>query len=150
MPAFAPALAAHVLSPPSPDDQVLLSLGLGADSALILLRLLADPVGHGLREDLSNLTVVTSMTGDEWSDTIELARLHLLPLMAEKGVRYVQVARGGRRDADGYVVLSDTRHPVDIEPAGPWTLSDELRASGTLPMYSGGKHIWCVNCTNRF
>ncbi|MFB8236138.1 hypothetical protein ACFC58_06260 [Kitasatospora purpeofusca] len=127
-----------------PDDEVLLSLGLGADSVYVAWRLLSDPVGHGLREDLSNLTVVTSMTGDEWSDTIDLSRRFLLPLLAEKGVRYVQVARGGRWDADGYVVLSDTRHPVDIEPTGPWTLSDELRASGTLPMYSGGKHVCSI------
>ncbi|MFJ1757599.1 hypothetical protein [Kitasatospora sp. NPDC088134] len=144
MPAAAPALPARVLSPPSTEDEVLLSLGLGADSAYALWRLLTEPACHGIREDFSNLTVVTSMTGDEWSDTIDLSERHLLPLMAQKGVRYVQVARGGRRDADGYAVLSDTRHPVHIEASGPWALSDELRASGTLPMYSGGQHVCSI------
>ncbi len=140
MPTVAPTLAAAALAPPTPDDQVLLSLGLGADSVYVAWRLLGDPTAFGIRPDFSNLTVVTAMTGDEWSDTIGLSRTHLLPLLAEKGVRYVQVARGGRRDADGYLILSDTHHPFDIEPAGPWRLSDELRASGTLPMYSGGHH----------
>ncbi|MFD9690163.1 hypothetical protein ACFWXO_30895 [Kitasatospora sp. NPDC059088] len=131
-------------APPMPRDQVLLSLGLGADSAYILWRLITDPIRHGLRPDLSNLTVVTAMTGDEWSDTIELANRFLLPLMAENGVRYVQLARGGRRDSDGYLVLSDSRHPQRVEPAGPWKLSDELRTSGTLPLFSAGKHLCSI------
>ncbi|MEU4969982.1 hypothetical protein [Streptomyces smyrnaeus] len=42
----------------------MLNHGLGVDSVAITLALLENPTGFGLRQDLSDLVVVTAMTGD--------------------------------------------------------------------------------------
>ncbi|MFD9690370.1 hypothetical protein ACFWXO_31960 [Kitasatospora sp. NPDC059088] len=120
--------------------------GLGADSTAILVRVLEDPVRYGLRADLSDLIVVTAVVGEEWPDTLALAEEHVLPLLRARQVRYVQVARGGPSLArDGIVVLSDTRSPERIVARGPWTLGDELRVTGTLPMYQAGRRLCSQN-----
>ncbi|MFZ3557126.1 hypothetical protein [Streptomyces sp. BH055] len=129
-----------------------LSYGLGADSTAILLKFLADPAAYGLEPDLSDLTVVHSVTGDEWSDSLTYVDRLVLPLLAARKVRTVQIARGGRRDADGVVILDDTRTPRRIWAAGPWRLSQELRAAGTVPQMANGKRTcsirfkgWCLD-----
>ncbi|MEV7177847.1 hypothetical protein [Kitasatospora sp. NPDC093679] len=123
---------------PEPCDQTVLCWGLGADSTAILLRLLDDPVAHGLRPDLSDLTVITAVTGMEWPDSIDLAERHVLPLLRARRVRYVQIARGGASIArDGIEILSDTRTPTVIHTSGDWSLLKDLQLSGTVPMYGG-------------
>ncbi|MBC3842076.1 hypothetical protein GXW82_23405 [Streptacidiphilus sp. 4-A2] len=86
---------------------VALSFGMGIDSAAILTRWLVEPASRSF--PLSNLTVVTAMTGDEPDVTRQLMERHLLPLMREHRVRYVQLARASQ--AGGYVVLDDSRSP---------------------------------------
>ncbi|WP_208874744.1 hypothetical protein [Streptomyces sp. PBH53] len=129
-----------------------LSYGLGADSTAILLKFLADPEEYGLEPDLSDLIVVHAVTGDEWPDSISYVDRLVLPLLAARRVRTVQIARGGRRDADGVVILSDTRTPGYIRPRGPWQLSTELRVAGTVPQMARGRRTcsirfkgWCLD-----
>src|SRR4051794_37709595 len=86
---------------------VCLSWGLGVDSSAILTRWLLEPDSRDF--DLADLTVLVAMTGDEHPSSEQLATTHLLPLLAQHGVRLVQVARGGRSDRDGIVVLGDSR-----------------------------------------
>jgi len=150
-PALAPVPLRPVIPPAPARPQLLpwpmtvLNHGLGADSVAITLALLEDPTGFGLRRDLSDLVVVTAMTGDEWPDTYALNEEHVLPALAARGVRYVQLARGGRRKRDGIVVLSDSRSTTQLVRRGPWTLSDELRTTGTVPNIAGGH-----KCSQKF
>ncbi|MFE2157037.1 hypothetical protein ACFW9M_04395 [Streptomyces lydicus] len=65
----------------------------------------------------------------------------MLPLLAARSLRPVQIARGRRRDADGVFILDDTRAPRRIWAAGPWRLSDELRAAGTVPQMASGRDV---------
>ncbi|MGE0131523.1 MAG: hypothetical protein AB7U82_25865 [Blastocatellales bacterium] len=84
-----------------------------------------------------DLIVITAQTGDEYPDTGHLISQHPLPRMRARKVRYVQVARAGHLEADGIVVMSDTRSPDRIHLEGAYKLSDELRAAGTVPQYAG-------------
>jgi hypothetical protein len=68
----------------------ILSFGLGCESAL-LVRWLFEPESRSC--PLSGLVVITAQTGDEYEDTRELVEEHILPLLRQHGVRYVQVAR---------------------------------------------------------
>lgn len=115
-----------------------LSYGLGADSTAILLKFLADPTAYGLRPDLSDLIVVHAVTGNEWPDSLDYVARHVLPALRAKKVRVVQVARGGRLEGAGVVVLSDTRQPRRIHARGPWVLSEDLTAAGTVPTVAKG------------
>ncbi|WP_030277128.1 hypothetical protein [Streptomyces sp. NRRL B-24484] len=142
--------SANEFPEPEPCRQTVLCWGLGADSTAILIRLLEEPTAHGLRPDLADLTVITSLTGMEWPNSVDLAERYVLPLLRAKQVRYVQIARGGASIAkSGIEVLSDTRNPTVVHTSGRWSLLQDLRLSGTIPMY-GGARLWCVNCTNRF
>ena len=107
---------------------VALSFGMGKDSAATLARWLTDPTSRDF--PLSDLTVVTAMTGDEPDITRRLMEDHLLPLMCRSAIRFVQIARAEQRGSR-YVVLDDSRRPRRMVMRGPWRLSDELRASGT-------------------
>ncbi|MCX4976515.1 hypothetical protein [Streptomyces sp. NBC_00620] len=131
-----------------PSGVTVLSYGLGADSTAILLMFLADPERYGLRPDLSDLVIVHAVTGDEWPDSLDYVDRLVLALLRAARVRLVQIARGGPEDADGVVVLDDSRAPRRIHAQGPWRLSDELRAAGTVPQMARGKRTWCVNCTS--
>ncbi|MEE1764465.1 hypothetical protein [Streptomyces sp. SP18BB07] len=129
-----------------------LSYGLGADSTAILLMFLADPERYGLRADLSDLVIVHAVTGDEWPDSLSYVDRLVLPLLRRARVRLVQIARGGPEDADGVVVLDDSRQPRRIMAQGPWRLSDELRTAGTVPQMARGKRTcsikfkgWCLD-----
>jgi hypothetical protein len=121
----------------TPETPVALSFGMGLDSAAIMTRWLVEPASRTF--PLENLTVVTAMTGDEPDITRRLMEQHLLPLMREAGVRYVQVARASQ--AGGYVVLDDSRRPKRMIMRGPWRLSDELRASGTVPQVAAKRRL---------
>jgi len=116
---------------------VVLSYGMGLDSTGLLLRWLHDPDSRDF--ELSDLLVITAMTGDEWPITGQLVSEHILPRLAAAGVRYVQVARRGSTQADGIEVLDDSRTPTVLHLDGVYTLSDELRAAGTVPQTGGAR-----------
>lgn len=118
---------------------VVLSFGMGVDSTAILLRWLEEPPSRDF--DLSDLIVITAMTGDEYEETRGLVERHVLPRLREHDVRFVQVARGGPSTADGVVVLSDSRSPERVHLEGVWRLSDELSSTGTVPQVAQGKRL---------
>ncbi len=117
--------------------QVILSEGLGVESTAILVRWMKEPETRPC--DLSDLIVITAMTGDEYPDTKTDFETHILPMLREHGVRYVQVARAGHLEEAGIVVLDDSRDPKTLFVQGVYKLSDELAHAGTLPQ-SGGEH----------
>lgn len=122
--------------PPS----VVLSYGLGVDSTAILLRWLTEPESRDF--DLADLVVVTAMTGDEWEQTGIDVEAHVLPLLREHHVRFVQVAREGRyvsKDGTGMAVLDDSRQPTKVHLAGRYSLADEMRQAGTIPQTGGAR-----------
>lgn len=114
---------------------VVLSYGLGTDSTAILMRWLTDPSSRDF--ELSDLLVVTAMTGDEWPESGQLVTDHVLPLMRQHQVRYVQVARTTGSQTDGITVLSDTTNPTVLHLDGAYKLSDEMLAAGTVPQMGG-------------
>jgi len=124
---------------------VVVSYGMGVDSTALLLHWLDDgfaDLGGGQTAPLSDVVVITAMTGDEWPDTSLLVEMHVLPRMAAAGVRYVQVARRGATQADGIAVLDDSRLPIRLFAAGGgWALSDELLTAGTLPQVAHGRRL---------
>jgi hypothetical protein len=69
-----------------------------------------------------------------------LVERHILPLLREHGVRYVQVARGGRSTSDGLVILGDSRTETRCHTeGGPWTLYSEMTEAGTVPQFRTGE-----------
>lgn len=110
---------------------VILNYGLGVDSTTILTRWLREPATRDF--PLSQLTVLTAMTGDEFSDIRQPVETHILPQLRAHGVRYVQVARGGHTRDDGVVVLSDSRATDRLHLEGVYSLGEELRRAGTVP-----------------
>jgi hypothetical protein len=114
---------------------VILSYGMGVDSSAILARWLLEPESRDF--DLDDLVVITAMTGDEFPKTGELVERHILPLLRENRVRYVQVARAGRLQTDGTTVLDDSRNPTRLYIQGAYKLSDENRTQGVLPIAGG-------------
>ncbi len=115
---------------------IVFSCGMGKDSAALLARWLLEPASRTFA--LDHLIVPTAMVGSEYQTTVRLMETHLLPLMRQHGVRYVQVARQPRaprtrKVVPGFVVLDDSRNPQRLHPAGPDTLHDEYQRSGTLP-----------------
>jgi hypothetical protein len=120
----------------SADMPVVLSLGLGVDSVSILLRWIHDPDSRDF--DLSNLTVVTAMVGDEFDETVRLTETYILPLMRQHNIRYAQVARKASQ-SDGIAILSDTRQPQRLFSEGSYKLSDEMLDNGLVPQRAGGR-----------
>lgn len=123
--------------PPGADLPVGFSCGMGKDSAALLARWLMEPDSRDF--PLSSLTVVTAMTGDEPDATRRLMEQHLLPIMRRTGTRFVQIARAAQ--SGGYVVLDDSRCPERMIMRGPWRLSDELSASGTVPQVAAKRRL---------
>ncbi|MFE4756044.1 hypothetical protein ACFRIB_38435 [Streptomyces mirabilis] len=109
--------------------------GLGADSTAYLARMLTDPAAHGI--DLERTAVLYMATGSEWPETRLLVEEFILPLLRERGVRFVQLSRSGHLKADGITVLDDSRHPEQLFARGPWTLWDEMESVGTVPQQAG-------------
>jgi hypothetical protein len=123
-------LAAEVSAAPRP---IRFSFGMGLDSACIALRWLEEPDSRdGI--DLDDVTLSVAMTGDEYDSTRQMMERHLLPRLREHRVRLVQLSRA--RQSGGYVVLDDSRAPHKMIMRGPWRLSDEFAAAGTLPQLS--------------
>jgi len=61
----------------------------------------------------------------------------MLPLLREHGVPFVQLARNGHLQADGFTILDDSRHPEQLFARGPWTLWDDQESVGTVPQVAG-------------
>lgn len=117
---------------------VIHSHGMGVESTAITLRWLNEPESRDFC--LCQLIVITAQTGDEHAtDTATLVEKYLLPLYRKHKIRFVEVARAGPREADGIVVLQDTRSPNHLHLNGAYKLSDELLTNGTVPQ-SGGVH----------
>jgi hypothetical protein len=119
---------------------VILSYGLGVDSTAILLRWINEPTSRDF--DLDQLAVVTAMTGDEWDQSGVDVETHLLPLLREHGIRFVQAARAQRLvtvSGEGVVILDDSRHPEKLHLSGAFKLSDEMRQAGTIPQTGGAR-----------
>lgn len=121
---------------------VVLSYGMGVDSTAILMRWLTDSSSRDF--DLDDLVVITAMTGDEFPDTKRMVETHLLPRLREQRVRFVQVARAGLLQADGIVVLDDSRTPTTLHLEGRYKLSDELAQGGTVPQVAAGRRLCSV------
>jgi hypothetical protein len=116
--------------------KTVLSFGMGVESSALLLCWLERPESRDF--DLErDLIVITAQTGDEHPDQKILVERHILPRMRARSVRYVQVARAGHLEADGIVVLDDTREPRRVYLDGAYKLSQELRAAGTVPQFAG-------------
>ena len=113
----------------------ILSYGMGVESTAILLRWIFEPETRPC--DLNKLIVITSQVGNEWPDTGRDVEAHILPLMRQHGIRFVQVARAGHSEKDGITVLDDSRRPDTCYLEGDYSLADELRGAGTVPQYSG-------------
>ncbi len=108
---------------------VILSYGMGVDSTAILLRWLEEPESRDF--DLSDLVVLTAMTGMEFSSTACQVREHILPRLRQHGVRFVQVARADK--AGRLAVLDDSDCPAELHFEGEYTILDEFMAAGTVP-----------------
>lgn len=116
-------------------DVTLLSYGMGVESSAVLARWCLEPAVRPC--PLNELIVITAQTGDEYADTGRDVETHILPLIRSHSIRFVQVARAGHHEADGIVVLEDTRLPTQVRLRGGYRLSDELRRTGTVPQYAG-------------
>jgi hypothetical protein len=117
--------------------RVVISYGLGVDSSAVLLRWLLEPATRPAPPE--EWLVITAITGNEWPSTVALVTEHMLPLLASHGVRFVQVAKAGPLYEDGIVVLDDSRSPRFLHQRGPWALSDEMLAAGTVPQVAGNR-----------
>jgi hypothetical protein len=116
--------------------KTILSYGMGVESSTLILKWMdRDSL---LDFDLTaDLIVITAQVGDEYPDQKTLVERHVLPRMRARRIRYVQVARAGHLEADGIVVLDDTREPRKVYLDGAYKLSQELRAAGTVPQFAG-------------
>ncbi|RSM61761.1 hypothetical protein DMB66_23975 [Actinoplanes sp. ATCC 53533] len=130
---------------PGPSMPVQLCCGMGVDTAVIVTELIenedarvllvADADGRErlVRIELSDVDLVTAMTGNEFDETQEAMEHHLLPVIRRAGLRYVQISRAGQSQEDGIVILDDSRAPQRMFMRGPWALEDELATAGTVP-----------------
>ncbi|MFI1530923.1 hypothetical protein [Streptomyces griseus] len=135
----------------------MINWGLGVDSTAYLVAVLDDLEAHGI--DPERTAVITMVTGDEWEDTAADAERHILPLLAEKGLRLVQLARAGQPLSAGIDVLDDSRSPKRLIRRGRWALWDEMEANGTVPQQGGVRKcsirakgdvgdLWCKENTS--
>lgn len=121
-----------------PDKSIpILSHGMGVESSTILTRWMLEPESRNF--DLDDLTVITAQTGNEFPDTRLVNQTYLLPQMANLGIRWVQLARGGPKTSDGIVIMSDSRQTEICHTEGVYKLSDELLAAGTVPEFAHGR-----------
>ncbi|HEX8096919.1 MAG TPA: hypothetical protein VF507_02730 [Pyrinomonadaceae bacterium] len=124
------------------DLPILISDGMGVESATIVAKLADDP---GLLPGFSweRAIVITAQTGGEYKSTKRLRERHILPILRDLGVRTVQVARHGPKEEDGITVLDDTPEPYTVYIQGDYTLEQELRTSGIVPSF-GGVHTCSI------
>ncbi len=117
---------------------VIASLGMGLHSSVLIDRHLTDPTSRDF--ELSDLTVISSQVGLEDQESGRQMEELLFPWLRRARVRTVQIARRGPRQADGIVVLDDTREPTRCFTTGSgYTLYDELISAGTVPQYANGQ-----------
>ncbi len=117
---------------------IVASLGMGLDSSVMVDRWLADLTSRDF--ELSDLIVISSQVGLEDQETGRQMEELLFPRLRASSVRTVQIARRGPRQADGIVVLDDTREPTRCFATGSgYTLYDELISAGTVPQYANGQ-----------
>lgn len=124
---------------------VVASFGMGLDSSCMLVRWLTDPTSRDF--DLSELAVITAMTGHESQATIRAMTRLIIPMLAAHSVRFIQVARAQRRTTRagaGVMVLDDSRSPSRLFADGAYTLGDEMLSAATLPQL-GGKRLCSVH-----
>lgn len=117
-----------------------LSYGLGLDSTAVLLRWLTDPSSRDF--DLSDLVVITAMTGDELSTTGADVERYVLPELRRHRVRFVQVGRHQlltTAAGEGITTFSDTTEPDRLFVEGAYALSTEMLTAGTLPQRGGAR-----------
>ena len=114
----------------------ILNYGMGVDSTAILLRWLSMSVEERGFE-LSDLIVLTAQTGDEFESTKQLVESYILPLLRQHQIRFVEVAKHGPYQRDGYTVLQDSREPWSLHVEGDYKLSMQMHKRGTVPAYSG-------------
>lgn len=113
--------------------------GMGVDSVAWLTAVLKGdapvPVDFDPARDL---IVVTAMTGREYDATRQAMQEFHLPLLADHGVRYVQIARAGWSESDGVDVLADTGRgdPYRMVMRGAVRLEDWMFRAGTIPQTS--------------
>ncbi|MGW8729277.1 hypothetical protein ACWGNF_25010 [Streptomyces sp. NPDC055808] len=112
---------------------LVINWGLGVDSTAYIVKMLKDPAAHGV--DLARAVVLHELTGDEWPATRAHAEQYVLPLLRERRVRLVQVARASR--SLEIAVMDDSREPERIIERGPWALWDEYESGGTVPQQGG-------------
>ena len=120
-----------------PENPVVLSYGMGVDSTALLLRWLRDKRSRDF--PLEDLICLSAQTGDEFADTQRLVETHILPLMRQYRIRYVQIARVGPLQGDGVTVLDDSREPTRLYINGAFKLSQELLGNGTVPQVATGQ-----------
>ncbi|KMO74275.1 Tyrosine recombinase XerC [Mycolicibacterium obuense] len=117
-----------------------LPYGLGLDSTAVLLRWLTDPSSRNF--DLSDLVVITAMTGDEFSATGADVERYVLPELRRHRVRFVQVGRNQlltTAAGEGITTFSDTTEPDRLFIEGAYALSTEMLTAGTLPQRGGAR-----------
>jgi hypothetical protein len=114
--------------------RTILSYGMGVESTA-LLRWVIEPSTRPC--PLNELVVISAQTGDEYEDTRHDVETHILPLLRQHHIRYVQVACRGHLEGDGITILSDTTQPDRLFIEGDYKLSNELRSNGTVPQYGG-------------
>lgn len=115
-----------------------MSWGMGLDSTALLLRWILEPQTRDF--ELDDLVLCTSMTGNEFFSTYRDVTNHVLPILREHSVRFVQIARSQRKTTKagaGVVVLDDSRQPQQLHIQGQYTLADEMLAAGTIPQLGG-------------
>ena len=123
---------------------------MGSDSIDILIRLLK---GGYLTPAVirDQFVVISAQPGGESQLTKTYNERHVLPLLREHGIRYIQVARRGRSFTDGYTVLDDSRCPTQLysTPTAEkpfFTLYQEMLENGTVPQFASGKRV----CSDKF
>ncbi|MFE2640181.1 hypothetical protein ACFXKF_36455 [Streptomyces scopuliridis] len=135
----------------------MINWGRGVDSTAYLVAVLDDLEAHGI--DPERTCVITMATGDEWADTDAAAERYILPLLREKRLRLVQLARAGQPTSAGIDVLDDSRSPQRLIRRGRWALWDEMEANGTVPQQGGVRKcsirakgdvgdLWCKQNTD--
>jgi hypothetical protein len=128
-----------------PAATVVFCNGCGVDSMALLHLWCRRPESRDF--DLSELLVITAITGDEYDSTIDAANAYLVPLLREFGIRFLQVARGGQSTHDGYDVLADSTTPTELIPRGAWHLGEEMEQALTVPQIVSGRRLCSVDCT---
>ncbi len=110
------------------------SWGAGVESSAYLTEILTKPTRHDV--DPQNLVVLHAVVGSEFTDTLTLSQRFILPLLADRGVRLVQLSRRGRHERDGIEILDDSTTPKVMHHTGPWTLAQHNAVNGFTPQLS--------------